>query len=98
MALKVTYWTASISNPNVPGAIISSESIALSGTSAQSGTTPANAVYVSVYGTEYAAFDYSSSNPTAVAAATGTSGPVGSGERVWLDAVPGYKVAGIQGS
>ena len=96
MALKISYWTASRTNPNVPGAVISSESLALSSSNAQSGTTPANAVFVSLEATENASWDYSSSNPTAVAAATGTSSYLGSGKDRWLDAVPSYKIAGIQ--
>lgn len=99
MALKVTYWTASKANPNVPGAVIYSESITISGTSAQSGATPANAVFITLRNTETGDvnFDYSGTNPTAVAAASSsnTSAGIASGERLWLDAVPGNKVAGI---
>lgn len=96
MALKISYWTASRTNPNVPGAVISTESLALSSSSAQSGTTPANAVFVCLDATENAAFDYSSSNPTALAGATTTSAYIASGGNRWLDAVPSYKIAGIQ--
>lgn len=99
MALKVTYWTASKYNPNIPGAVIASESITISGTSAQSGVTPDNAVFVTLRNTETGDvnFDYSSSNPTALASvvATAASAGIASGERLWLDAVSGYKVAGI---
>jgi len=96
MALKITYWTASRTNQNIAGGVVSSESLALTGASAQSGLTPASAVYVSINATEAAAFDYSGANPTAIAGATGTSAYMADGQSVWLDAVAGYKVAGIQ--
>lgn len=95
MALKITYWAAS-RNSNIAKAIISSETIALSSSSAQSGATPANADYVSVTATEVAAINYSGTNPTALADASGTSAYMASGERLWLDAVSGFKIAGIQ--
>lgn len=99
MALKIAYWTASKYNPNIAGAPITSESLAISGTSAQSGATPANAVFVSIRNTETGDvnFDYSGSNPTALAtvATSGSSVGIGSGERLWIDAVAGNKVAGI---
>jgi len=98
MALKITYWTASRTNPNIAGGVVSSESLALTGASAQSGLTPASAVYVSISATEAAALDYSGADPTAVAGATGTSAYMAEGERMWFDAVAGYKVAGIQAS
>ena len=91
MALEITYWTASKSNPNVPGAVISAESLTISGTSAQSAATPANAVFVSINATEAARFDYGGTNPTASAA----DAYMASGERLWLDAVALNKVAGI---
>lgn len=93
MALEISYWTASRSNPNVPGAVISAETRSLSASSAQSGVTPANAVYVKINATEAARFEYSSANPTAAA----TSAYLASGEALWLDAVAAYKIAGITG-
>jgi hypothetical protein len=99
MPLRVTYWTASKWNQNVPGAVIYSESRTVSGTSAQSGVTPDNAVFVSLRNTETGDvnFDYSSANPTALAtvSSAGASGGIGASERLWLDAVPGNKVAAI---
>jgi hypothetical protein len=92
---KLTYWTSSRTNPNITGAVISSESLTVGGTSAQSGLTPDNAVYVTVTATEAISINYSGANPTAIAGATGTSAYVAAGERLWLDAVPGYKIAGI---
>jgi hypothetical protein len=98
MPLKITYWTAS-RDTNIPGVPIYSESLAISGTSAQSGATPANAMFTSIRNTETGDvnFDYSSSNPTANAtvASTNASAGIGAGERLWMDAVPGNKIAGI---
>jgi hypothetical protein len=93
MSLKITYWTGSKTNPNIAGAVILSESLTLSGTSAQSAATPTNAMYTSIYATETCTFDYGGTNPTAD---TTTDAFLGAGERVWLDAVPAFKVAGIQ--
>lgn len=92
MPLEITYWTGHAeTNNNVAGKVISSEQRTLSGTSAQSGATPASAVLVSIYSTEAARFEYSSSNPTASA----SSAYIGANERLWLQAVPGYEIAGI---
>lgn len=95
MSLKITYWTGSKTNPNIAGAVILAEDRSLSASSQQSSATPANAMYVSIYATETCTFDYSGTNPTAD---TTTDAFLGAGERVWLDAVPGFKVAGIQAS
>lgn len=89
MALEITYWTAS-GNKNMPGSVISSETRSLSGTSAQSGATPANADIVSISASEAARFVYSL-DPTASA----TSAYIAAGERLWIDARSAYKVAGI---
>ena len=92
MPLEITYWAGHApSNSNVAGKVISSESRSISGASAQSGATPDNAMLVSIYSTEAARFEYSSTNPTAAA----TSAYIGANERLWLDAVPTYKIAGI---
>jgi guanyl-specific ribonuclease Sa len=94
MALNITYWTESRYNPNVAGGILSNETLAVSSTSAQTSVTPSNAVIVSISSTETspAAFDYSGSDPTASAT---TSALVLPGERLWIDAIPGNKIAGI---
>jgi len=78
----------------VAGGILASETLTVSETSAQSGLTPTNSVIVSIASTEISAvaFDYSSSDPTASAT---TSAVVLPGERIWIDAIPGNKVAGI---
>lgn len=98
MALKITYWTASRYNPNLPGAVISSESVTISASSAQSAATPENAVFVSLRNTESGDvnFLYNSINPTALA--TSASPGIASGERLWMDAVPTFKIAGITAS
>lgn len=93
MATQITYWTASRSNANIAGAVIADESLAIGASSAQSGATPANAVYISLVAGEDMRFLYNSANPTALA----TSTFLAQGERIWLDAVAGYKVAGIAG-
>jgi len=101
MPLRITYWTASRYNPNVPGAVISSEVRTISGTSAQSGATPPNAVFVSIRNTETGDVNYNYSSATSVATAdvsTPGDGGIGTGERLWFDAVPSYKVAGITSS
>lgn len=96
MPLKITYLTGHApTNNNCEGSVISSESLTISGTSAQSGATPASAVLVTIYSTEAACFDYSSANPTAVAAGTGASTYIGANERRFLEAKSGYKIAGI---
>jgi hypothetical protein len=99
MPLRITYWTASKYNPNVPGAVIYSESVAISGTSAQSGVTPPNAVFASLRNTETGDVNFAYDSATSVALATVSSasatGGIAATERLWLDAIPGNKVAGI---
>ena len=92
MPLHITYWTGHAeTNNNVAGKPISNESVTISATSAQSGETPSGAVIVSIYSTEAGRIEYSSANPTAAA----TSAYIGANERLWLQAVPAYKIAGI---
>ena len=100
MPLKITYWTASQFNPNIPGAAISNEAITVSGSTAQSSATPANAVFVSVRSTDSTDtnFIYNSTNPTALAAGGANHGGIGYGERLWLDAIPTFKIAAITAS
>ena len=100
MPLKITYWTASRWNPNIPGAAISNESVTISGTSAQSGATPANAVFVSIRSTDSSDINYiyNSANPTALAAGGLDHAGIGYGERLWEDAIPNFKIAGITAS
>lgn len=93
MALEITYWGSRNDAKSAPGSIISSEQRTLSGSSAQSGATPESATFVSILATEKARFAYGA-NPTA--ADTGANACIASGERLWLTAVPTYKIAGIQ--
>lgn len=93
MALEITYWVKS-GNGNIARAPVLSETRTLSGSSAQSGATPAGAQYVSITATEAARFAYGS-NPTATQAAGASGHYLASGERIWLDAIEGNKIAGI---
>lgn len=90
MPLEITYWTKSGANANQAGSVISSEQRTVSGTSAQSTATPHPAKTVSIYATEAARFEYAA-NPTASSA----SAYIGAGERLWIDAGGGNKIAGI---
>jgi hypothetical protein len=92
MPLEITYWAARGDDIPIPGGIISSEARSLSGSSAQSGATPPDAVQVSIVATEKARFGYGS-NPSVTDA--GTSALIQSGERIWLTAKSGWKIAGI---
>lgn len=89
--MEITYWTASKWNSNIPGSIIAAETLAISAVSAQSGLTPANAMFVSVYSDVDGRVEYSSASPTASASSAFLPG----GGTMWMDAVPGYEIAGI---
>ncbi len=91
MALEITYWSGD-RHWSAPNTAISSEQRTLSGSSAQSGATPAEVAWVSVLATEKARFAYGT-NPTVTDA--GASACIASGERLWFKAKEGYKVAGI---
>lgn len=92
MTIEISYWTASLINPNIAGAEIAgtAESLSITGTSARSGVTPDNAVYILIEPTEACRFSYASATSTAAA----TTPYRGSGKDIWLDAKPGFKVAG----
>ena len=97
MALEITYWSARADDKSAPGDIISSEQRSLSGSSALSGATPDNAVFVSIWASEKARIRYGEAygrEPTA--ADTGASSVIGANERLWLTARAQHKVAGIQ--
>lgn len=97
MALEITYWTQRSDAKSAPGDIISSEQRSLSGSSAASGATPDGAGWVSLWASEKARFKYGPAygkSPTASDA--GTSSVIGSGERLWFTAHPGYTIAAIQ--
>ena len=91
MGLEITYWAARGDGIDAPGGIISSETRTTSGTSAQSGVTPAEAVLVSIVCITAADRIAYSSNPTA----SSSSAYIAVGERLWLTAKPGWKFAGI---
>lgn len=93
MALQIDYYAARGDWIPFIGGMVSSEARSLSGSSAQSGATPAEATLVSIVATEKARFAYGS-NPSVTDA--GTSALIQSGERLWLTAKAGWKVAGIQ--
>jgi hypothetical protein len=92
MTLEVCYYTgADPITSKVYGHIISSESITLSGTSAQSGTIPSNAVLARIHATENCRFNMGS-NPTV----TSTTGQyLSAGMAVDKFTTPGHKIAGI---
>jgi len=91
MALEISYWTGTdAATREVYGTFISAESRTLSGTSAQSGVTPPNAVIVRVEATEAARLLYGA-DPTASA----SSLYLGAGGIIEFAAVPGAKVAGV---
>jgi hypothetical protein len=96
MTIEVTYFTGS-PNYNMYGTPISSETVTASGTSAQSGTTPANARIVRIRATANDRFAYGS-NPTATATAGANGHYIGSGDIIDLDAVSGNKIAVITAS
>jgi len=89
--MEVSYFTASRTNPNIPGLPIAGESLVLSASSARTGATPANAVFVKVNASEACRVDYSGATSTAAA----TSASLAEGEVLWMDAMPGWTVAGI---
>jgi len=91
MALEISYWSGiDPITRQVYGTFIAAESRSLSGTSAQSGTTPDNAGIVRVHATEAARMAYSA-DPTAAAGSL----YLGEGGVIEFAAVPGHKIAGI---
>lgn len=87
----ITYWAGTRHEGAVPASAIASETLGVSGTSAQSGATPDAAEFVSIYSDVAGNFAYDS-NPTASAT---TSHHIGANERIWFAARPGRKIAGI---
>lgn len=87
MPLEVSYH-ASAPNPNMHGSPISSESLALTATSALTGATPDNAMTIRITATENARFEYSS----ATSAATATSHYLANGRSIDLPAKSGFKI------
>lgn len=89
MALEISYWTLGI-NKNCYGRQISAETRTLSGTSALSAATPANAEIVRVEATEAARISYTAADSTASA----TTPYLAASSIIEFEAVPGWKVAG----
>lgn len=89
MALEISYWGGAYGNLPVPKHVVSSESLALSGSSAQSGAAPLVGTFLSLYATEDARFEIGS-DPTA----TSASAFIAAGERLWLLCEAGKKIAG----
>lgn len=90
MPLHITYWSGAAGDLPITAGDISSETLSISGTSAQSGAAPTEARIVSVYATEAARFTVGS-NPTASA----TSAYIAAGERIWRSIEATQKIAGI---
>lgn len=93
MSIEITYFTASM-NRNSTGNAISSETLTTSATHAESGATPANAVYVRLRGLATDRYSYAAA-PVATASAGAQGNYIGSGDVIWLDAISGNKVSGI---
>lgn len=98
MALEITYYTASTVNENMYGIPISSETRTTSGTSAQSGATPANAVIVRIKCITAADRFAYGANPTATATAGASGHYLAVGDVVDITAVPGNLIAAILSS
>jgi hypothetical protein len=96
MSLEITYF-AETRNMNMYGLPISSETRTASGTSAQSGATPSNAVIVRIHSTANNRYAYGS-NPTATATAGANGHYIASGQTIDLPAVAGWKLAAITAS
>ena len=90
--LEISYWAGTAQQGgNVPGRILASEAVTLSGSSAQSGVAPAGADLVSILATGTPARFEIGANPTAGAA----SAYLAANERIWMTAQPGARIAGI---
>lgn len=91
MPLEISYWNGRGKHgTQIYGAYVSAESRTISGSSAQSGVTPAGATIVRVETTEACRFAYGA-NPTAAA----TTPYLGAGNTIEFEAITGHKVAGI---
>lgn len=88
MPLEISWLTGE--NHQVEYGPLASQSLTISGTSAQSNAGPQSASIVTVYATEAARFELGQ-NPTAAA----TSTYIGANERRWVWCKGGDKVAGI---
>ena len=90
MTIEISYWYNSGKRGRpIYSHYVSAESLSITGTSAQSGATPASAEIVRVEMTEAGRVAYGG-NPTAAA----TTPYLGAGQVIEFDAVVGNKVAG----
>jgi hypothetical protein len=90
--LEITYWAGTTQQGgNIPARVLSSETVTVTGTSAQSGAAPVASDLVSIVATGAPARFEMGSSPTATAA----SAYLGTDERIWLAAQPLNKIAGI---
>jgi hypothetical protein len=96
MSLEITYYAQDV-NKNMYGQAISSETRTASGTSAQSGATPAGADIIRIKSTANNRYAYGS-NPTATATAGASGHYIASGDVIDIPAVSGYKLAVITAS
>ena len=94
MSLEITYF-AEARNENLYGLPILTETRSTSGTSAQSGATPTNAVIVRIKCITAADRYAYGSNPTATASAGASGHYIAAGDIVDLPAVAGWKIAAI---
>lgn len=88
MTIEITWLTGS--TRGVEYAELANESLAITGSSAQSAASPSRASIVSIYATEAARFSIGQ-NPTASASST----YIGANERRWRFVSGGDKLAGI---
>lgn len=97
MSLEITYYTKSMQRISMYGKAISSETRTASATSAQSGTTPANAEIIRIASTANNRWAYDA-NPTATATAGASGHYLASGAAIDIEAVSGNKIAVITAS
>ena len=96
MSIEITYYSAA-PNQNMYGGPISSETLTTSGTHAESGATPANAMYVRLKGLANDRYSYGSA-PVATATAGAQGNYIATGDVIDIVAVSGNKVSGITAS
>src|SRR4249919_1819851 len=98
MALEITYFGACPFNENMYGLPILSETRTTSGTSAQSGATPSNAMIVRIKCITAADRYAYGTNPTATATAGASGHYLAIGDVVEIPAVSGNKIGAILSS
>lgn len=91
MGAEISYWSGRGDTTASPYGVISSESVSTSGSSAQSGVNPDEATFVSIVCT--AAPIRVAYGPDPIADAS--SAYVSAGERIWMTAHPGWKLAAV---